>query len=79
MSRGQYAALPDSLTLREVRVRVEQKGFRTREVIVVTTLLDAEKYSAAAIATLYRRRWQAEISHPNYRSSKPLYLSRIAA
>jgi hypothetical protein len=67
MSHEQYAALPDSLTLREVRVLVEQKGFRTREVIVVTTLLDAEKYSAAEIAKLYRRRWQAEL---NLRSLK---------
>jgi len=67
MSREQYDALPAFLTLREVRVRVQQKGFRTREVIVVTTLLDADRYSAAAIATLYRRRWQAEL---NLRSLK---------
>jgi putative transposase len=67
MSRGQYQALPDVLTVREVRVRVEHKGFRTREVIVVTTLLEAERYSAAEIAKLYRRRWQAEL---NLRSLK---------
>jgi hypothetical protein len=67
MTREQYQTLPDSLTLREVRVIVEQKGFRTREVIVVTTLLDPEKYSAAEIAKLYRRRWQAEL---NLRSLK---------
>lgn len=67
MSPEQYAALPDFLTLREVRVRVPQKGFRTREVIVVTTLLDVDLYSAAAIALLYRRRWQAEL---NLRSLK---------
>ena len=67
MSQEQYAALPDSLMLREVRVMVEQKGFRTREVIVVTTLLDPETYSAAEIAKLYRRRWQAEL---NLRSLK---------
>jgi putative transposase len=61
MSREDYAALPEALTLREVRVLVEQKGFRTREVIVVTTLLDVENYSAAELAKLYRRRWQAEL------------------
>jgi len=37
-------------------VRVEQVGFRTRELVVVTTLLDAEKYAAAEVAKLYRRR-----------------------
>ena len=67
MSKEVHAALPDSLTLREVRVHVEQKGFRTRELVVVTTLLDAEKYPAAELAKLYRRRWQAEL---NLRSLK---------
>lgn len=67
MSREMYEALPDSLTLREVRIRVTQKSFRTRELVVVTTLLDAEKYPANEIAKLYRRRWQAEL---NLRSLK---------
>jgi hypothetical protein len=67
MSKAEYAALPDSLTMREVRVRVDQRGFRTRELIVVTTLLDAKRYPASEIAQLYRRRWQAEL---NLRSLK---------
>ena len=61
MSKEQYATLPDELTLREVKVIVEQKGFRTRELVVVTTLLDPEQYPAMQIAALYRRRWQAEL------------------
>jgi hypothetical protein len=67
MSPEQYASLPDELLLREVRVVVRQKGFRTKELVVVTTLLDAEEYPAAEIAILYRRRWQAEL---NLRSLK---------
>lgn len=67
MSRETYDSLPDELTLREVRVIVPQNGFRTQEVIVVTTLLDSNTYSAAEIAKLYRRRWQAEL---NLRSLK---------
>jgi len=61
MSKEQHAALPDMLTMREVRVRVPQKGFRTKELVVVTTLLDPDTYPATAIAQLYRRRWQAEL------------------
>jgi len=61
MSKEQYEALPDQLTLREVRVVVLQKGFRTKELVIVTTLLDAESYPADQIALLYRRRWQAEL------------------
>ena len=67
MSKEQYDQLPDSLTVREVRVRVRQKGFRTRCLIVVTTLLDPRRYTAEEIAHLYRRRWQAEL---NLRSLK---------
>jgi hypothetical protein len=61
MTPQQYAALPDELVLREVRVRLEQKGFRVRSLVVVTTLTDAETFAAADLAALYRRRWQAEL------------------
>jgi hypothetical protein len=61
MSAERYATLPDELTLREVRIRVAHKGFRTRSLVVVTTLLDAEQYPPEEIALLYRRRWQAEL------------------
>ena len=67
MSKDQYDSLPESLSLREVRVHVQQKGFRTRELVVVTTLLEPEKYAAEEIASLYRRRWHAEL---NLRSLK---------
>jgi putative transposase len=67
MSREQYRTLPDTLTLREVRVLVAQPGFRTKRLVVVTTLVDAEHYPADEIAVLYRRRWQAEL---NLRSLK---------
>jgi hypothetical protein len=61
MSRKVHASLPHELTLREVRVRVTQKGFRTTELVVVTTLVDATQYAAADIAEIYRLRWQAEL------------------
>jgi IS4 transposase len=67
MSKEKYDQLPESLTLREVRVHVGQKRFRTRTLVVVTSLLDPHKYPAQEIAKLYRRRWQAEL---NLRSLK---------
>jgi hypothetical protein len=56
-----YAALPRTLAVREVAVRVAQPGFRTRRLVVVTTLRDADAYPAAALAELYRARWHAEL------------------
>ena len=52
---------PSSLTVRERRVRIEQVGFRSRAVIVVTTLLDADAFTGEDLAQLYRARWNAEL------------------
>jgi hypothetical protein len=67
LTREEAAAVPDTLTLRAVRVQVRRPGFRTKVVIVLTTLLDPQAYPARQIAELYRRRWQAEV---NLRSLK---------
>jgi hypothetical protein len=56
-----YAAIPETVTIRELRVRVKQRGFRTRVVIVMTTLLGAKEFSHDELATLYRARWHAEL------------------
>ena len=61
VDRETYNALPDSITVREVRFRVEQPGFRTRSVVVVTTLLDPAQASREELASLYRPRWNNEV------------------
>jgi hypothetical protein len=61
MDETTYAGLPDELEVREVRVHVRQAGFRTRVLVVATTLLDAETFPAADVAILYRLRWYAEL------------------
>jgi len=61
MDEATYAAMPATMAVREVQVRVRVKGFRMRVYIVATTLLDAAAYPADTLAELYRRRWQAEL------------------
>jgi len=61
MTAEAYAALPETQVLRELRYKVTRKGFRTRSVTLVTTLLDSEKYSAASLAEQYFDRWQIEV------------------
>jgi hypothetical protein len=56
-----YAALPDTLTIREVRVRVAVAGFRTKVLVVATTLLDPAVMPPSDVALLYRCRWYAEL------------------
>jgi hypothetical protein len=61
MSRAEFASLPRAMAMRELRVRVDRPGFRTRSLVVVTTLLDAETYPREEPAALYRQRWHAEL------------------
>ena len=60
MSAADYAALPASLAVRELRYDIRLPGRRTHRVTLVTTLRDARRYPARALAELYGRRWQAE-------------------
>lgn len=60
MTVEEYSALPRSLLVRELRYRVINRGFRTREVLLVTTLLDHTRYSSADLAELYGQRWLVE-------------------
>jgi hypothetical protein len=60
ITRKQFAALPAELLVREVRYRVVERGRRTREVTVATTLLDPKRYPKDAIAELYGVRWRIE-------------------
>lgn len=61
LDEATYAALPASLEVREVRVRVDRPGCRVRQLIVATTLTDERRYGAADVADLYHRRWHVEL------------------
>jgi hypothetical protein len=69
ISAEDYAAIPETLTMREFRCRIVRPGYRTQSIIVATTLLDAQQYPPEEIAHLYRLRWDAEI---NLRSLKTM-------
>ncbi|MEO1528025.1 MAG: transposase [Planctomycetota bacterium] len=56
-----YHSLPDFILVREARVYVEQPGFRTKSIVIVTTLLDPIKYPKHELARLYRQRWNNEL------------------
>ena len=60
MSAEEYAALPESIVVRELRFSISHPGYRTRVVTLVTTLLDADQYPARELAALYGKRWRVE-------------------
>jgi hypothetical protein len=61
VDRATWNAMPPFLTVREVRVFIRQPGFRTKIMIVVTTLLDPVQYPKEDLADLYRQRWNNEL------------------
>lgn len=69
LSAQEWDGLPEVLTLRLVRCRLDIPGFRTRQIILVTTLLDSAKYSPAALGQLYYRRWAMELTLRNLKTT----------
>jgi hypothetical protein len=61
MDVATYERMPKTITVREIKVNVNQPGFRVDSFVVVTTLVDAKKYSKADLAELYRKRWLVEL------------------
>jgi hypothetical protein len=64
-----YKSLPESITIREARVHVAQPGFRTKSIVVVTTLLDPRQTTKEDLATLYRARWNNELDLRSIKST----------
>jgi len=63
MSQEQFAALPDSLLVRELRRRVHHPGLEQWvEIEIVTTLLDETTHPAETLLALRLRRWQVELN-----------------
>jgi hypothetical protein len=74
MDAALYEQLPNHLSLREIRVRVDQPGSRVRQLTVVTTLLDTREYPRTQIADLYHQRWHAELDLRNLKTTLRLDL-----
>ena len=52
MDAAQFAQLPNGLQVRELRYRVQRKGFRVKAITLVTTLVDPVLYSVEAFTAL---------------------------
>lgn len=62
MQRSEYDKLPQNLTVRIIKFRVEEPGCRTREIELVTTLVDPEDYPKEELVERYLERWEIEVN-----------------
>mgnify|MGYP001826468796 CR=1 FL=1 len=60
MAPEDYEQLPEQIVVRELRYTVTRKGFRTRQVTLITTLTDPRTYPKRELASLYQQRWSIE-------------------
>ena len=61
MSAEELRALPRVLRLRQIKICIDQPGFRSKVIYLVTTLLDPAAYPADDLRDLYFRRWDVEL------------------
>jgi hypothetical protein len=76
LTSEQFAALPESLLIRELQYTVARPGFRVKQVTLTTTLLDSERYTAEQLAEAYRLRWTIETSFGHLKTSMKMDVLR---
>ena len=76
LRKADYRRLPEYLVVRELQYRVDVKGFRTQQITLATTLLDAETYFAEALAELYFLRWDVELDFRHIKTTMQMDVLR---
>lgn len=62
MEQDEYDSFPKDISVREVAIEKHRPGFRSKTLVLVTTLLDAVTTTKNMLAELYNYRWFVEIS-----------------
>jgi hypothetical protein len=69
VSAERFESLPEELAVRIVKSIEQRKGFRSKEIFIATTLLDATLYPARLIREIYQGRWKIEESFRDIKDS----------
>lgn len=69
LTKEEFAALPNSLTIREIFYSTEIPGFRTKSVTLITTLLDTKAFPTHKLIELYYSRWNVELDLRHLKTS----------
>jgi hypothetical protein len=76
LTRVLWDTLRPTLRIREITYKIECKGYRTREITLVTTLLDPVKYPTESLAELYLKRWRIELWFDDIKTSMQMDVLR---
>lgn len=79
MDARSWAALPEELVLRYIKLGYVDRCETKRMLVVVTTLLDGVKYDALDVVTLYARRWDIELKRRDVKRPPPAWSAMTCA
>jgi putative transposase len=69
MDAETYQKIPETIVLREHRFSITEPGFRTKSMVVITTLLDDQEFSKEDVAQLYGFRGNVELDIRSIKSN----------
>jgi len=61
LSATEWNGLPAQITVRMIRFTATIRGYRSRRITLVTSLLDPQRYPTQELRALYARRWRLEL------------------
>ncbi len=76
LSPEEFESLPKKLTVREIHYYICIPGWRTKEVTLITTLLDAQLYPTLDKVRIYERRWDVELDLRHIKTSLAMDILR---
>lgn len=77
ITQEEWDNLPDTFIVRLVRLRAKGRDGKMRNIYLVTTLTDAQKYPTEEIAMLYAERWKIEVKFRDIKTTMQLEEFRV--
>jgi hypothetical protein len=77
ISQSEWEALPETMSIRLVKVKGKTRDGKENIMYLATTLLDAEQYPSEEIALLYAERWKIEVKFRDIKTTMNFEILRV--
>jgi len=76
MEQEEYDSFQNEITIRELAIQSEHKGYQTKSRVMVTTFLDPKTTPKAKLAILYSYRWRIELDFKSIKETMRMDILR---
>jgi len=77
LSKSEWEQLPETMTIRLVRMQSKTRDGKKQTMYLATTLLDASQYPTKEIALLYAERWKIEVKIRDIKTTMNFEMLRV--